>query len=260
MSDEMYEFVAYYTDREQALVHIEPAARARGWIDSMPDRGASRCLPLLIANEAGWIIRNPVAFRARWLGKDHPNAIEIEFDEVPFRTQRLVYSHFGYGVLTWGVPFLFRTPAGFNLLVRGPVNDPKDGIGPLEGIVETDWAVATFTMNWKFTRADHWISFEADEPFCMVVPQRRAELEAFVPSLRPLHSDPATEEEARAWSLRRDEMQKRKFLAAYSEAYSDDWSSWERDYFQGRLPSGGRAPEHQTKLKLKPFELEPPPK
>jgi hypothetical protein len=93
----------------------------------------------------------------------------------------------------------------------------------------------------------------------MVVPQRRAALEAFAPRLRPLRADPATEDEARAWSFRRDEMQKRKFLAAYSKAYSDDWSSWERDYFQGRLPSGGRAPEHQTKLKLKPFKTEPPP-
>jgi hypothetical protein len=169
-----------------------------------------------------------------------------------------VYTHFGYGVLTWDVPFLFRTPEGFNLLARGPANDPKDGISALEGIVETDWAVATFTMNWKFTRADHWISFDAGEPFCMVVPQRRAELEAFIPRLRPLGADPATEAGARAWSSKREETQKRKFLAVYSGEFSDDWSSWERDYFQGRLPGGGRAPQHQTKLKLKPFAVETP--
>jgi hypothetical protein len=35
-------------------------------------------------------------------------------------------SHFGSGILTWNVPYLFRTPPGYNLLVRGPANWPKD--------------------------------------------------------------------------------------------------------------------------------------
>jgi hypothetical protein len=253
MSDPRLDLTAYFTGEEPARVALEPADRRRDWIEAMPDKWANRCLPLLIANEAGWILRNPTAFRARWAGKEHPDAITIEFED-DGRALRLVYSHFGYGVLTWDVPFLFRTPPGFNLLARGPANDPKDGIGALEGVVETDWAVATFTMNWKFTRPDHWVSFAAGEPFCMVVPQRRSELESFAPRLRPLAHDAATAAQARAWSERRDETQKRKFLAAYSDAFKGDWASWERDYFQGRLPSGEPAPEHQTKLKLRPFE------
>src|SRR3712207_8402233 len=31
-------------------------------------------------------------------------------------------SHFGSGILTWNLPFLFRTPPGYNLHVRGPAN------------------------------------------------------------------------------------------------------------------------------------------
>ena len=54
--------------------------------------------------------------------------------------QLLPASHFGDGILTWHLPILFRTPPGYNLLVRGPANYPKDAVSPLEGIVETDWA------------------------------------------------------------------------------------------------------------------------
>ena len=64
----------------------------------------------------------------------------------------MVSSNFGYGIVTWYLPYLFRTSPGYNLWVRGPVNSPKDGIVPLEGLVETDWAEATFTVNWKITR------------------------------------------------------------------------------------------------------------
>jgi uncharacterized protein DUF6065 len=219
---------------------------AQGW--------GNRCLPLLIANEAGWILRNPVPFSARWSGSDHPDAITIRFEDAPASLPRIVRSHFGYGVLTWGVPFLFRTPSGINLLARGPANDPKDGVAPLEGVIETDWAVVTFTMNWKFTRPNHDVFFAAGEPFCMVVPQRRGELESFVPRLAELGEDPPTEEHMRRWTEQRDQTQKRKFLANYSAEFESEWSFWERNYFQGRFPDGTRARQHQTKLKLSGFQ------
>jgi hypothetical protein len=31
-------------------------------------------------------------------------------------------------------------------------------ISPLDGIVETDWLEATFTMNWKLTRPNHTVA------------------------------------------------------------------------------------------------------
>jgi uncharacterized protein DUF6065 len=246
--------VAYFAGAEAPPVEIVPADRRRDWIDAMPERWGNRCLPLLIANESGWVVRNPVAFTAVWTGHAHPNAVSVSYEDAPASAPRLVRSHFGSGVLTWGVPYLFRTPPGMNLLARGPANQPKDGIAPLEGLVETDWAVATFTMNWKFTRANHEVSFDAGEPFCMVVPQRRGELESFVPTVRSLAEDPETEAYARRWTEQRDEMQKRKFLAEYSAENAEDWSTWERDYFQGRLPNGERVGEHQTKLQLRSFE------
>ena len=106
----------------------------------------------------------------------------------------LVGTMFGYGVLTWTIPYLFRTDPGWNLLARGPANLPQDGVSALEGLVETDWATATFTMNWKMTRPGLPVRFEAGEPFCQIVPQRRHELEAF----RPQKASLTDEQRARA--------------------------------------------------------------
>src|SRR5262249_11468483 len=158
----------------------------------MEDMWANRCLPLLVANQGGWVLLTPVPFEATWSGEPSPSGTTIEFsDELPH--PRPVASHFGYGIVTWAVPFLFRTPPGYNLLARGPANWPKDGISPLEGLVETDWAVTTFTMNWKITRPDVTVRFEEREPFCMIVPQRRGELEAFRPRFEELGDHPDTE-------------------------------------------------------------------
>ena len=60
-------------------------------------------------------------------------------------------SHFGSGVLTFGVACVFRTDPGWNLMAMGPPNRPKPGIQALTGVIETDWAPYSFTMNWIFT-------------------------------------------------------------------------------------------------------------
>ncbi len=50
---------------------------------------------------------------------------------------------------------------------------PKDGIYPLEGIVETDWSESNFTMNWIITRPNRMIVFEKDKPLVMLTPVAR---------------------------------------------------------------------------------------
>ena len=47
-------------------------------------------------------------------------------------------SHFGHGVLTFHVPVISRTERGWDLMVSGPINAPKDATAPLSGVVETD--------------------------------------------------------------------------------------------------------------------------
>ncbi|HEX6490749.1 MAG TPA: DUF6065 family protein [Gaiellaceae bacterium] len=240
----------------QPLLPISPAARRRAWMDEAKDHWPNRCLPLLIANESGWTIPNPISFTATWNGDESPEGVRIEFSGEHDPQPPPVVSHFGFGVITWAIPYVFRTPPGYNLLARGPANLPKDGIWPLEGIVETDWAVANFTMNWKLTRIDHSVSFEAGEPFCMIVPQRRGELEAFEPRVRQLESEPGLASEFELFAANRQTMQINKFLSKHVEELESYKTDWEGHYYRGLAPSGRPAQTHQTRVSLKKFRAD----
>src|ERR1041385_151196 len=169
---------------------IRPAPATRAWMDASPVGYAYRCLPLNIANAHGWEILNPSAFAATWDGGIDKSAIQIVGGGA--------ISHFGCGVLTFHVMALFRTEPGWDLFVTGPVNAPKHGIAPLTGVVETDWAHSTFTMNLQFT-APRTLRCGAREPFCFFFPIERGKIEATEPEIRPLDSDPALAETYTAW-------------------------------------------------------------
>jgi hypothetical protein len=134
-------------------------------------------------------------------------------------------------------------------------NSPKDRISALEGVVETDWSAASFTMNWKFTRPGT-VAFEEDEPFCQIVPQRRGELERFHPEIRGLEDNPELETRITAWgAFRHIVMLGRKETRKRGD---ESWRRyWLENYFRGSAPTGETAPEHQTTLRLAPFEEGP---
>src|SRR6478736_3013671 len=138
---------AYVTDGH--TIDIRPAPAERAWMDNTENRHAYRCLPLTIANAHGWEILSPGGFNAIWNGGKGLDAVTVTADA---GVEPAAMSHFGHGVLTFTVPCLFRTEPGFDLMVTGPFNMPKDSIAPLTGIIETDWSPYTFTMNWRFTR------------------------------------------------------------------------------------------------------------
>ena len=116
-------------------------------------------------------------------------------------------------------------------MARGPANYPKDGISPLEGIVETDWASASFSMNWKLTRKLWPVRFEIDEPICMIVPQRRGDLEEFVPELRRIESDEDLERKHRSF-LRSRTVEKQAEQVA--KVAAGERVEWQGDYTRGR--------------------------
>ena len=227
---------------------IVPAARVRSWIED-DARHARHCLPLMMANQCGWMILNNQGFTALWRGEKEKDSLEVHYDG--FEPAFHAHSAFGHGILSFLIPYLFRTPPGINLLARGPSNWPRDGISPLEGLVETDWAVSTFTMNWKITRPGHEIRFEKDEPICMVVPQERGQLERFQPELRDFKSDPAVKAGFLAFNRRRHESLVHNFIAEHVPGVGG--MPYESDYMRGVTPSGEPAPEHQRKLSLKSF-------
>jgi len=207
------------------------------------DHFANHCLPLRIANQFGWFILNDVDITAIWDGGDRPDGLQIKTPQGS--NPEHATSHFGYGILTWSIPYLFRTPHGYNLYVRGPSNMPKDGACPLDGVIETDWAVATFTMNWKLTCVGVPVSFKVGEPIAMIMPIRRGEIESFEITTRDISSDQALQSGYKAWFESR-----RKFLEAFNSSKPDSMP-WQKDYFFGKTALGEQFQDHQTDLKLK---------
>ena len=226
-----------YDNINQKLI---PAHRTREWMDASPVHFVNRCLPMLIANQSGWFVLNDTAFTASWDGTMGEKAITIEAEGATYAS-----SHFGQGVLTWNLPYLFHTDENTNLLVRGPANLPKDGISPLEGIVETDWCPMTFTMNWKFTRPCS-VRFEKDEPFCMLVPQPKNLIVNTETLIKPIAENESLNETYQAWNLRRKQWNADLKIPG-TEAHKE---GWEKTYFQGRSAPEG---SHQPKIKACPF-------
>ena len=237
-------------------MRLVPAPVQRGWMGATDEQFAKRCLPLLMANQAGWHLLNDREVTVEWDGGSGPGSVVVRHAEAATdaRDGRLLpdqersMSHFGYGIVTWQVPYLFRTPPGFNLLVRGPANEPKDGIQALEGLVETDWAVATFTVNWKLTRVGVPVTFAVDEPIALLVPQRRGELAAFSPEVRDASSDPELDGGYKAW------FDSRTAFVAGQRAGLCTKAEWQKHYARGRAPGGEEAPEHELHMRLRAFE------
>lgn len=213
-------------------------------MDALPERFANRCLPLRIANESGWFILNSHSFTAHWEGYGYQDSLKVEYHEgdEPYPAG----TNFGSGILTFRIPFLFRTEPGWNLHVRGPANMPKPFCSPLEGIVETDWSPYTFTMNWQITEPFEPVTFEKEEPICQIVPVKRGQLEEVSPELSELTGE--DKELYEAWTMRRQE-----FITALANGEPEATKAgWQREYFQGKA-NGQRVSEHQTKLSLKEF-------
>ena len=228
---------------------IRPGGAQRDWMEATPESFAYRCLPLSIANTHGWEIINPSPVEAWWDGGAGVDAVKVEVrgEAHPISTP---VSMFGQGVLTFHVPGLFRTPAGWNLWVGGPPNLAKDGIAPLSGLVETDWSPFTFTMNWRFTRPNHRVRFEADEPFAFVFPVERSALERFEPRFAPLESAPQLEAQFHEWSASRDAFQR----AVVESPPTKPADRWQKHYYRGVDATGCRhIDDHRTKSHARAF-------
>lgn len=209
-------------------IRIVRAGARREWMSATPNHFADRCLPLRIANQSGWWLLNPETFTASWTGEIGINAVAIK------GTASHVTSHFGEGILTFHVPYLFDADND-PIWVKGPTNLPKDGISPLEGVVETGDNVATFTMNWIFTRPGS-VTFEEGEPFAMIVPQPEIGFQSgYDCELVDIAEAPELEKGYHAWAASR---------GAFNGDPERKPTDWQKDYFRSRT----------QKIELRDFE------
>lgn len=229
----------------QYTAEMVPGRGRRDWMDETQNRFAYRCLPLSMANTTGWELRCPADITVAWDGKAGMKAIRVSGYDPHFPIRMFAQSHFGEGILTFIPGYLFRTPPGVALWVTGPPNQPKDGIYPLTGLVETDWLPFPFTMNWKMTRPGE-VTFEKDEPFAFMTLIEHNRLEAVEPEMKMLEDDPRLEAEYQAWS------KSRKAFNDSLKGGEDMQQAWQNFYIRGQSPTESRAPteSHRTKRRL----------
>jgi hypothetical protein len=226
---------------------IRPAPLERPWMEATSERFAYRCLPLNIANAHGWEILCASGFSAVWTGGTNKDAINIVPDP---GTAAPAAGHFGFGVLTFFVPCLFRTQRGCDLMIQGPINRPKDAISALSGVMEADWAPYSFTMNWQFTRPRTPVRFEKGEPFCHVFPIKRAELESVQPEIRLMSEEPELRRQYQAWEFSRT-----GFVSDLKQPGSQAKAEkWQKLYQRGVDMDGRRGiADHRTRQRLRAF-------
>jgi hypothetical protein len=227
-------------------IRIAPVNRS--WMDGTAHKFAYRCLPMTMANQLGWDIINPLRFTAIWNGG--PTIQDIHIDWPTEETSSIVLSHFGYGILTFSIGYLFRTPPGVNMLAMGPTNYPKHGIHALTGLIETDWLAATFTMNWLFTRPGVPVTFEAGESVCRVIPFPRYMTEVLNPEIRNLSENPALYAEHEAWKESRGAFNNGLKIPGSPEAKQ----GWQKDYSKGGGALWDKFQDHQTRLQQEEFQ------
>lgn len=225
---------------------MRPGPPQRDFMDNTSDRYAYRCLPLNIANQYGWELLCPGTFEVTWDGGTTADSMVVEAIEDGWPPPT---SHFGHGVLTFHVNQLFRTPPGVQLMVTGPMNNPKDGASALTGVIETDWSHYTFTMNWAITRPFHPVRFHKGEPFAHIFPVNIAALEQVEPVFQPIDTDPELRDAYMAWQDSRN---------AFNKALEDPGSEarqqkWQKAYFRGLGPDACpvQGHDHWTKLDVK---------
>lgn len=229
---------------------LVPGKPGRNWMDLTDERFAYRCIPLTVANATGWELLSPRSFAATWNGGARREDISLNPTDGGGSLAHFVTSHFQHGILTFHTGYLFRTDPGWGIFCRGAPNTPKDGIAPLDGLIETDWLPFTFTMNWQFTRPGT-VEFEKGEPFCFIMPMPHLALDEIKPVIKPLSANPDLAAEYDAWTKSRSAFNA-KLAAADPEAIKE---AWQRFYLHGSMDGGTATATHKHKRRLaKPVE------
>lgn len=229
---------AYLTSDARNII-IRPNLVRRQWIERETAGNGYRCVPLNMASTLGWSLVAPFTFAITFDGQ----ALAFIAKDGRINPRHLVSDQFGGGIVTFAVSVLFRTPPGHNLLVTGPLNEPKRGAAPLTGLVETDWAEIGFTMNWKITEPNFPVVFEKGEPFCTFFPYPRHYVEQFEPALCELRDLPDVKARYDQWLEHRLNTQEPEGHYMRGEHFVDF--------------GVGPFADHQRRMRLKEFRKKP---
>lgn len=233
-------------ERNDKLLTIEPASKTRGWMDESAGKYAYSCLPLVIANQLGWVVKACCSFDLMWDGGSHQNAVKFYFHENEPDMSQFVVSHFGQGIISFRLPWVFRTDQGTGLIVRGPSNQWLNGAHALEGFVESWGLESTFTMNWKITIPNIKVHFPGQFPFCQILPYEIANLNNYACTKKPISENEELANKYARWLERRKNTLKNLFS-------SKEKTNYEKNYVKGLDVEGEKVEGHLKKINLSRF-------
>ncbi len=164
--------------------------------------GVKFCRPFSSANSQGWWIYPPVDFDVIlkngkfeyqlhdvWTNTEHElvKSLTTEKDKVDINN---FCPPEGRSKFTWGsvennivqiwTGCIFKTPPGWCLQVRSPINMPNSNYSIMEGIIESDWMQYDIWINISVLKENQLIQFRKDQfpPLAQLVPIRRETCDA----------------------------------------------------------------------------------
>lgn len=159
---------------------VEPLAgkKHRDWFDPH----FYFCLPLVIGNQYGFIVKSLWDFRVIWDGSDSITGLNIKIEKPKhsfhqifdnFDDVQYIKSHFGFGIITLQNRFHFRTPPGINLMTMDPPNYINPNLRNLTAVIETDNLRRDFTFNIKVVVPNQEILIKKGTPLAAFIPIQR---------------------------------------------------------------------------------------
>lgn len=145
---------------------------------------AYHCLPLVIGNQYGFVLKSLYNFEVTWNGG--PNPDDVTIDMVTSREDynltsglQSIHPHFGMGTFTIQTTYQLRTSSGINLVTINPPNTFIDGIHHMTGVIETDNLRRDFSYNLKITRPNTTISIHKGDYIGCFIPYPRHFIDQF---------------------------------------------------------------------------------
>lgn len=141
---------------------LRRASKKRKWFDP----AFYHCHPLFIANQYGFEIVNDTDFTVLWNGEPTPEDLIVSSY---YGSDYEIRSHFGFGIVTFGVPFLLKTSPKVNLFLTNPFNHDTFDRTCLSAVIETDNLDFTFSINIR-VMPNKEVTFKRGDVLCTVLP------------------------------------------------------------------------------------------
>ncbi len=199
---------------------IKPPKHKPWWQDNSKTRNhINHCLPLAMANSAGFYILSPATFVVEWDGDTQADAVVKVIEKMPCCE---VDNHAAFGSFTIQPGFVPKTrQTGDFILIKGIPNERCTPYQCMEAMIEAWWSPAKFGLVFLLNQAGRFL-VNIGDPIAQMLVYKASGYEIEASTNKP--------EMHLKWEERRSR-----------NGYTKDF-----DYLHGRYPDGSTEPSHLT--------------